>query len=173
MLGPGRYVNRLMNGDLYLQAGVVAKLKVRHDGFERVRVAISAVPGVAAAYFGDELDRGEYNDKPFVRQFRNSYVPSRSGDILVLFKPYWLVGGTGGTSHASPYRYDTHVPIVLMGPGIGAGEHAQPSSPLDIAPTLAYLAGITLPNAQGRVLTEALSSSGDLAARRRVSDPNR
>ena len=74
---------------------------------------------------------------------------------MVVFKPYWIAS-SGTTSHGSGYAYDTHVPVLLMGAGIAPGEYAQPASPTDIAPTLAYLAGITLPRASGRVLVEAL-----------------
>jgi len=44
-----------------------------------------------------------------------------------------------------------------MGKGIAAGEYLEPASPTDVAPTLAFLSGITLPRAQGRVLREALA----------------
>ena len=84
-----------------------------------------------------------------------SYDKDRSGDAMVVFKPYWIASN-GTTSHGSGYAYDTHVPVLLMGKGIVPGEYLQPASPTDIAPTLAFLAGITLPRASGRVLTEAL-----------------
>ena len=74
---------------------------------------------------------------------------------MVLLKPYWITDETG-TSHGSPYGYDTRVPLFLMGKGIVAGEYLTPVTPADVAPTLAFLAGVTLPGAQGRVLTEAI-----------------
>ena len=74
---------------------------------------------------------------------------------MLVLRPYWLTDAAG-TSHGTAYGYDTHVPILLMGTGIIKGEYRAPSSPADIAPTLAFIAGITLPRAQGRVLTEAL-----------------
>ena len=46
---------------------------------------------------------------------------------------------------------------LLFGHGIRKGEYLQPASPLDLAPTLAFLTGITLPDATGRVLVEALA----------------
>jgi carboxypeptidase-like protein len=48
--------------------------------------------------------------------------------------------------------------------GVPAGQHTilisylGAASPIDIAPTLAFLSGVTLPRPDGRVLTEALSS---------------
>jgi len=159
VLGRGRYVNRLMTSDLYLEDGVYEQLQ-EHDGaLEAVRRVIAAVPGVQAVYTQDDLATADATGDHLARMFANSFVPSRSGDFVIAYKPYWLVGGQGGTSHGTPYRYDTHVPVVLMGPGIAAGEYLAPITPLDIAPTLAALAGITLPNAQGHVLVEALSAT--------------
>jgi arylsulfatase A-like enzyme len=65
----------------------------------------------------------------------------------------------GATTHGSSYGFDTRVPLLLMGKGIAPGEYLEPASPADVAPTLAFLAGVTLPGAQGRVLTEALVRS--------------
>jgi phosphoglycerol transferase MdoB-like AlkP superfamily enzyme len=55
------------------------------------------------------------------------------------------------------YGYDQHVPIILYGSGITPGEYTRPVTPADIAPTLAYLCGVTLAHAEGDVLTEALA----------------
>jgi hypothetical protein len=48
------------------------------------------------------------------------------------------------------------VPVILMGKGIRPGEYLQPASPLDVAPTLAMVSGVTLARPDGRVLVEAL-----------------
>ena len=46
--------------------------------------------------------------------------------------------------------------VMLMGRDIRAGEYLQAATPADIAPTLAFLCGMTLAPADGRVLAEAL-----------------
>jgi len=74
----------------------------------------------------------------------------------MLGRSYWITSSSTST-HGTGHRYDTHVPVILFGQGIRKGEYLQPSSPLDLAPTLAFLTGITLPEAMGRVLTEALA----------------
>ena len=72
-------------------------------------------------------------------------------------EPFYLEEGGLGTSHGTPYSYDTHVPLLLLGPGVVSGWYAQPSSPADIAPTIATLLGLNPPsNRTGRVLVEAL-----------------
>ena len=59
-------------------------------------------------------------------------------------------------THGSPYTYDTHVPLIIMGPGIKADRYFQAATPADIAPTLAALLRVQAPsNAVGRVLIES------------------
>ena len=57
----------------------------------------------------------------------------------------------------APHRYDTRVRVILFGRGIKPGQYLDPLSPLDIAPTLAFLTSVTLADPFGRVRTEALA----------------
>jgi arylsulfatase A-like enzyme len=85
-------------------------------------------------------------------------MSSRNGDLMVVPKEYWYFSGRNvspGTTHGSPYEYDTHVPVILFGGSIKSGRSAARVTPADIAPTLAHMAGVRLPKAEGRVLTEA------------------
>jgi predicted AlkP superfamily pyrophosphatase or phosphodiesterase len=93
----------------------------------------------------------------------DSYFPGRSGDLFIVNKPYWLMDSTpagksrsSGTGHGTPYNYDQHVPILLMGFGIQHGEYLGEATPEDIAPTLASLCGITLASRDGHALAAAL-----------------
>jgi predicted AlkP superfamily pyrophosphatase or phosphodiesterase len=59
----------------------------------------------------------------------------------------------------SPWRYDTHVPIVFAGPGIEARQVHRLVHPVDVAPTIAALLGMSPPaSAQGSVLPEVSQS---------------
>ena len=72
--------------------------------------------------------------------------------------PY-AVGSSTGTDHASPYTYDTHVPLAFYGLPFHPGTYRTRAEPVDLAATLASLLGINAPtHAVGRVLTEALAS---------------
>ncbi len=58
-----------------------------------------------------------------------------------------------GTTHGSPYYYDRHVPIVFLGANVSAGVSELRASTVDVAPTLATLAGIPFPDdLDGKVL---------------------
>jgi predicted AlkP superfamily pyrophosphatase or phosphodiesterase len=157
VLGRGRWVNRLIGSDLYLEEGVLEALDAKSGALDRLQLAIQRVPGVLAVFTCDQIMRAGPSSDPLLQKVASGFLPSRSGDLVVLFKPYWLVGGNGGSTHGSPHRYDTHVPLVLMGKGITPGKFLRPVTPLDIAPTLAYLAGITLSQAQGHILQEAVT----------------
>jgi predicted AlkP superfamily pyrophosphatase or phosphodiesterase len=59
-----------------------------------------------------------------------SFVADRSGDVMLVPKMYCLITtSTTGTTHGSPYPYDTHVPLMILGPGIKAGLHKERVSP--------------------------------------------
>ena len=65
--------------------------------------------------------------------------------------------GINRATHGSPYNYDAHIPLVLMGPGIKPGAYHQRAALNDLAPTLATLLKIEIPGgSSGRILTEAL-----------------
>ena len=105
--------------------------------------------------WGSELTGPTPPRDDVVAAARLSYMPGRSGDIVVIPKPYWMAQSTG-TTHGTPYLYDQHVPVVFFGAGIRPGRYNVPAAPLDVAPTLAHLAGFTMPQATGRPLTVAV-----------------
>ncbi len=117
-----------------------------------LREALLAYPGIAATYtrtrFADPapLDRvGE--------AMRLSYYPPRSGDVVFVFKPYFIGRQNTGTDHGTPYDYDTHVPQAWFGAGVTAGKRVERVGVDDIAPTLAGLLGVPRPpQAAGRKL---------------------
>jgi phosphopentomutase len=103
-----------------------------------------------------------------------SYYPGRSGDFIVMPKPYWFFVAADGTAqpgsattHGTMYGYDQKVPIILFGKGVKPGEYARVVTPADIAPTLAYLCGVTLAHADGEVLGEALAPAAQAVRRER------
>ena len=77
--------------------------------------------------------------------YRNSYHPERSPDVLLQWQPLFLPRAGSGTTHGSPYAYDTHVPLLLMGPGLAAGEVPDVVLTVDLAPTLATLLDVPIP----------------------------
>lgn len=63
-----------------------------------------------------------------------------------------------GTTHGTPYPYDSHIPLIFLGNGIRAGRYSQPVALNDVAPTLAAKFGVGRPSGSvGKVLSEVLA----------------
>jgi predicted AlkP superfamily pyrophosphatase or phosphodiesterase len=152
-LGGGPYRTRVIYNDVYFNDGVYLQLLQNATAMEAVLGTIRKVEGVWRVYKKEELTAAD----PFTRQSALSHYEGRSGDVKVLARAYWIYS-TSTTTHGTGHRYDTRVPLLLFGYGIKKGEYLQPAAPIDLAPTLALLSGITLPDAMGRVLSEALTS---------------
>lgn len=160
---PKPIVARMAGNEIYFAEGVYGRLNADPAGMKAVLDTISTMPGVAAVYRAEELGNGTTPIAQTRKAAVLSYFPGRSGDLYVLQKPYWLMDSSPesgkrvtGTGHGTPYNYDQHVPVFLMGFGIQPGEYFEPSTPADIAPTLGALTGVTLATRDGRVLAEAL-----------------
>ena len=173
-LGPGSYVVRSQYSDLILEPDVVEKLRRDPRALDEVLRALRAVPGVAAAFFAEQLDAHAAAGDRYARAALLSYYPGRSGDVIVMPQPYWFFVAADGTaqpgsatSHGTMYGYDQKVPIILFGKGVKPGEYARVVTPADIAPTLAYLCGVTLAHADGEVLGEALAPAAQAVRRER------
>ena len=87
-----------------------------------------------------------------------SYVPGASGDIIFAPKAGWMSSAVG-TTHGSANADDQRVPVLFFGQGIRPGRYQDQASPADIAPTLAAIAGIKLPKADGHALTPAIATT--------------
>ena len=119
--------------------------------------AVTAIPGVDRVLRKDRLS--DRSPDPIVRAAALSNFEGRSGELIIVPKPHWPLGGRAvgeAGSHGAPYDYDQRVPVILFGSGIKPGRYERPATPADIAPTLARVAGAKMSKAEGRVLTEAL-----------------
>ena len=117
---------------------------------ERLARSLEAEGTVEKAYTHFELTRGEPADS-FAVLFRNSHYPGRAHNTLspygveIRYREGDLVHFRTGTTHGTPYWYDRHVPFILLGAGVEAGSSDAPAYTVDMAPTLAALAGIDAP----------------------------
>ena len=152
--GPGEHAAGMTHIEFYFAPGVYDRLMAAPEALDAVLDALRQYPGVLRVYRGEALTAGPFAD-PLTRQVARSYYPGRSGHLVVVPKPYWYTW-IRAADHGTGYDYDARVPLILAGPGIAAGRYSSAAAPEDIAPTLAFLAGVTLSRPDGRVLTEAL-----------------
>ncbi len=93
------------------------------------------------------------------RRYAHSYSPEGGWYVMGIPKIF-EVGSMHGTDHATPFSYDTHVPLAFYGLAFQPGIYRTHAEPVDLAVTLASLLGINAPaQATGRVLTEALTTN--------------
>lgn len=158
MVDDGVDAGRLGRGD---RGEVLAAL--RESGTpQQAKAALQELPFAAAVYTFDEIESATPVDS-FAVLYRNSHsttrivhMESRSGVYLRLL-PNRLDIGSPQASHGSPYYYDRHVPLVFLGDRIASGNSSERVATVDVAPTLARLAGVPAPNdLDGRVLDAAL-----------------
>ena len=112
--------------------------------------------GLAGYFTKSRLARGEAPATEIGRRYAHSYSPEGGWYVIGIPSPF-QVGITKGTDHATPFSYDTHVPLAFYGLAFQPGIYRTHAEPVDLAVTLASLLGINAPaQATGRVLTEAL-----------------
>jgi arylsulfatase A-like enzyme len=124
---------------------------------ERVAAdAIRALPHVFRVFTRTQLMNGEISVDPVGVRMRNGFNAARSGNVTVMLDPYWMVSRSG-TTHGAPFDYDTHVPVLFLGPQVRAGRYNANIMVNDIAPTLATMLDVETPSGSiGRVLDEML-----------------
>ncbi len=129
-----------------------------HDAETAVGEAMKQA-GLRDYYTKSQLAEGEVSDTALGKKFLHSYSPEGGWYVMGVPEIY-TVGSSKGTDHATPYTYDTHVPLAFYGLPFRPGTYRTHAEPVDLAVTLASLLGINAPtHAVGRVLTEALAPS--------------
>jgi hypothetical protein len=108
---------------------------------------LMSMEGVANYYTEATLRQGNYGEDGIKGKVIRGYHPKRSGDIAFILESGWTESGSiQGTTHGSPYSYDTHVPILFYGHGIKKGSSTRLHSITDIAPTISTILRIKFPS---------------------------
>ena len=150
--------------DVYLNANIPAE---RRAGVLQAAYQIyRRHPQVAAVFTRNELiaaapPSGLVDEWTLLDRAKASFNPQRSGDLIVLLKPYVSLYSTPKnpdtdytSSHGSAWGYDRRVPIVFWWQGVNGFEQPTAVETVDIAPTLAKLIGLDVPASEfdGRAL---------------------
>jgi len=158
---------------LYLDRERMEKAGLAPADVQRfVAAQLSSIAGVERAVAAVDIVANARASQLDGRLAANHH-PVRSGDVYVVARPYWLpYAGTAmrpmTATHGSPWSYDTHVPIIFMGPSIAAVRTSSRVSPSDIAPTISEYLGISAPaGATGAVLAEVAASRAETSGSKR------
>lgn len=160
------YVDKYVYPFLYLKLEALQKQNAPARAVRKLAgEAALRLRGVSGYYTadGDCSHTGEWR-----RRFENSFHDLRSGDVMLSYEPEAVedFGAGRGVSYGSLYNYDTGVPLFLYGPQFGRKLIERSIETVDLAPTIARVAGIGAPSsATGKVLAEAYAEGEEERAK--------
>ena len=102
-----------------------------------------AIPGVARVDRFQDLLRGDTINDVISRRWVHQFPAASNVELVITLTPFSLYNEGLVANHGSPYDYDTHVPLIFVGPWFVAGRYAEFARTVDLAPTLAEIAGVT------------------------------
>lgn len=114
---------------------------------ELIRNYLIRQEGIAEVFTRQVLQGADYGELGIKGSVKRGYHTKRSGDLIIVMEPGWIGSSAlTGTTHGSPYSYDTHVPIIFFGFGIKAGNSVQYHPITDIAPTISVILKTKFPS---------------------------
>lgn len=137
-------------GRLYLNHELIAASgKTLDEAKQAIIARVEQEPNILFA-----VDYDKALDTPVPQPIRerivNGYNKKRSGDIIYVAKADWEDVSNKpdykGTTHGMWNPYDAHIPFVLYGWHVGAGQTSTPVTITDIAPTICEMLHIQMPN---------------------------
>lgn len=133
----------------------IAANHINYDSVKKVVVAyLQQQPGVQFAVDVDNIGVAPIPE-PIKSMIINGYNTKRCGSVMIIPEPGWFEGFAKGTTHGDWNAYDTHIPLLFMGWGVTHGATNRETYMTDIAPTVAALLHIQMPNgAVGKVISE-------------------
>lgn len=155
--GSANLIENLSNRQLFFN---YKKLEERRIGANELADVLGHFlvnyPQIAQAYTREMIEGSGFNGM-IARRIKNGFNPKRSGDVVYELEPAIISYPKTGSTHGSPYKYDTHIPMVFYGMGINNGQSTNHAEIIDIAPTISSMLGIAFPNAAyGTVLSEVI-----------------
>ncbi|MFN7996527.1 MAG: alkaline phosphatase family protein [Bryobacteraceae bacterium] len=156
--GDGKWIVSPSEHTLYLNLDLIRQKQLDRAAVNEVAAdAIRQIPHVFRVYTRERLMGGEAMEDQVGRRVMNGFYAPRGADLYILLEPYWLFQSSG-TTHGTSFSYDSHVPVIFMGPGFRIGRFNLPIAVNDIAPTLATYLNVETPSGSvGRCLAEILA----------------
>ncbi|WP_052444253.1 alkaline phosphatase PafA [Flammeovirga sp. OC4] len=144
--GEGKYVASNYSGQLYLDREFIKEKGLDLEEVQKATAeAFMELPQYTHALLGKDLERNEYS-QGYKGLIYNAFNPRFSPDVFGVLRSHYVDYGPAGTTHFSPYKYDTHVPILFYGWNIKAGETHAPHTVTEIAPTICSFLNMNYPS---------------------------
>ncbi len=143
-------IGRSLDNAYYLNPQWVKEIGLKPEAIQTALADwLKKYPGILTAYTYSNLEKGVIPAADEIGQkVVRSFHPARSGDVTFVLQPYWWVTTEKyktGTGHGTPHGYDSHVPLMVYGPGIRPGVRTEAVTPLAAVPILAKVLNVTPP----------------------------
>jgi hypothetical protein len=144
--GEGNYIESEVNQNIFLNRSLLAQKNIDIAKVNQEVVSfLMKYDEIMTAFTTEEIRMGAQD--PILNRIRLGFSSKWSGDVIYVLHPDYMEYGRQGTTHGSPFIYDTHVPALFYGFGVKKGTSHQPFTICDIAPTIAAICKLPLPNA--------------------------
>ncbi len=150
--GEGEYIEKIANGSLFYDLDLLVEKGLNQEELNRVVIPqLLEEEWVEKVYTREQLSSDEPLDYDG-QLLKNQFHPKWSGDLFLINKEYYVLRSSVGTTHGTPYDYDTHVPLFFSGNNFDNRVIQDSIETVDIAPTIAEILGIFFNGVDGRVL---------------------
>ncbi|MHC5309751.1 alkaline phosphatase PafA [Myroides sp. LJL116] len=157
--GESKLIISMSNYQVHLDNKLIVEKDLDESAIRELIVKeLKKVDGIA---FVTDMDNTSSSSIPSQIKERiiNGYNLKRSGVVQFILEPQWYSGreNSTGTTHGTWGSYDAHIPAVFMGWGVKPGKTIRPTNMTDIAPTIAEILKIEMPNGNiGTPIFEAI-----------------
>jgi hypothetical protein len=134
---------------VFFNRALIADKKLDPAEVERVAgEAVARIKGIAGWLGRTQIRSGQVPPTSLAASVVRSYHAGRGGDLVLITAPFYFWGKYGekptGTTHGTYYRYDSEVPVMMVGRGIKPGRYGIREQ-VDIAATLSRYLGVNAP----------------------------
>ena len=146
MFGAQTWISNISNNQIFINevACLDSDVSISEVGKTVSRLALEEDAIIMSITEGDLASRAAVD--PIASKLFDGHQPGSSGDVAFVLKPGWLTYGRTGSTHGSPFVYDTHVPCLFYGAGVNHGSTFETTLIRDIAPTISAILRIPYPN---------------------------
>ena len=133
-------------GNFFLNLETLKKINVDPEIiYGLIEKYLTEVEGIDRIAIKEKILESDESDK-ITRRLKNMIHHHMTPEIFPIVNSGYLYRGPYGTSHGTPYDYDTHVPLIFARKQFRERKNNFPTATVDIAPSIAKYLHISIPS---------------------------
>jgi predicted AlkP superfamily pyrophosphatase or phosphodiesterase len=145
--GQGNWILNESNLNLFINRTLVREKNMKLDDMQQTLAKwAEEQEHVSKAFASCDLTEENYTSE-LGQKVQLGFHPALSGDVIYVLEPGFMEYTRQGTTHGSPYAYDSQVPFIMYGKNVRPNTNFADVSITDIAPTICSYLRIGYPNA--------------------------